>query len=121
MLPHITQVPPEPWPSGYGEIIAMLDVEADALAARCGLQWFQGTDNLADYDAAIVQLPSGRRLALVRHHGDPEPGTEVHADVHDDVQDAIRELLEGLELPDTVVTWMREAQAVPVAASGPVH
>jgi hypothetical protein len=118
---QIKQVPPEPWPSGYGEIVAMLDVEADALAVQCGLEWFQGTDNLADYDAALVQLPSGRRLGFVRHHGNPEPGTEVHADVHDDVHDAVRELLEALELSATAVTWMREGQAVPIAASGQVH
>jgi hypothetical protein len=121
MQSRIKQVPPEPWPSGYGEIIAMLDVAAESLTTRYGLQWFEGADNLDYYSAALVQLQSGRRLGFVRHHGDPQPGTEVHADVHDDVQDAVRELLEALELPETAVTWMREANAVPVAASGQVH
>jgi hypothetical protein len=117
----ITQVRPAPWPSGYGEIIAMLDVAAESLAARYNLKWFEGTDNLGDYDAVIVQVASGRRLGLVRHHGDPEPGTEVHADVNDDVRDAVRELLQALELPEDVVTWMREAVVVPEAAGAQAH
>jgi hypothetical protein len=121
MRPSITQVPPEPWPGVYGEIIAMLDVAPESLTTRYGLQWFEGTDNLDNYSAALVQLRSGRRLGFVRHHGDPQPGTEVHADVHDDVQEVVRELLEGLELPETAVTWMREAQAVPIATLGQVH
>lgn len=115
----ITQVPPKPWPSGYGEIVAMLNVPPESLATRHSLKWFEGTDNLGDYDAAIVQLSSGRRLGLAWHHRDPEPGTEVHADAHDDVHDAVRELLQALELPEDVVTWMREA--VPEPASAQVH
>lgn len=118
---RIEQVLPEPWPSGYGEIVAILDVAAESLTTRYGLQWFEGTDNLDDYHAVMIQLPSGRRLGFVRHHCDPEPGTEVHADVHDDVQDAVRELLEALELPETTVTWMREAHAVTGTASAPAH
>jgi hypothetical protein len=117
----ITQVPPDPWPSGYGEIIAMLDMGSESLATRYNLKWFESTDNLGDYDAAMIQLRSGRRLGLVRHHGDPEPGTEVHADVQDDVHDAIRELLQALDLPEESVTWLRDAVAVPEPASAQVH
>jgi hypothetical protein len=120
MRQHITQVAAQPWPSGYGEIIAMLDVAPELLAARYSLQFFDGTDNLGDYRAAIVQLPSGRRLGFARHHGDPEPGTEVHADMHDDPQTAIRELLQALELPDRAVTWLRHALVAPEPA-GQVH
>lgn len=54
MRQHIAQVPAQPWPSGYGEIIAMLDVAPELLAARYSLQFFDGTDNLGDYRAAIV-------------------------------------------------------------------
>lgn len=117
----IKQVPPEPWHSGYGEIIAMLNLAAESLADSYGVEWFEGTDNLGDYHAAIVQLPSGRRLGLVRHQGDPEPGTEVHADVHDDVNTAVGELLQALELPEDAVTWLRDAIAVPEPASARAH
>lgn len=113
MQSTFVQVAPRPWPSGYGEIIALLDVASESLAARHGLQWFEGTDNLGDYQAAIVQLPSGRRVGLARHHGTPEPGTEVHADVHDDVHEAVQELLRALDLPEHAVTWLRGTLPVP--------
>ncbi|HEX5869564.1 MAG TPA: hypothetical protein VFY65_04050 [Longimicrobium sp.] len=85
----------------------MLDVEAESLAARYGLRWFEGTDNLDNYSAALVRLPSGRRIGFARHHGNPERGTEVHADVNEDVDDAVRELLQALDLSRTSVIWMR--------------
>src|SRR5688572_19832477 len=116
MRQAITQVPPQPWPSGYGEIIAMLDIAPELLAARYALQFFDGTDNLGHYRAAIVQLPSGRRLGFARHHGDPEPGTEVHADAQDDPQTVIRELLHALQLPESTVTWLRDALVAPEPA-----
>ncbi|HEU0300593.1 MAG TPA: hypothetical protein VFR37_14080 [Longimicrobium sp.] len=117
----IRQVPPEPWPSGYGEIIAMLKVAPKVLTRRYGLKWFEGTDNLGDYEAVIVRLASGRRLGLAWHHGDPEPGTEVHADLHDDVHGAVRELLHALDLSEHAVTWMRDALPAPEPESAHVH
>lgn len=109
----ILQIEPEPWPSGYGEVIATLDVPLDHLAARYSLELFEGTDNLGDYRAAIVQVPSGRRFGLARHDGDPEDGTEVHADQHDDPQAVIPELLRALGLSENSVTWLRDALVAP--------
>lgn len=103
----ILQVQPEPWPSGHGEAIAMLDVALDLLADRHGLKFFEGTDNLGDYHAAAIRLPSGRRVGLLRHGGAPYAGVALYADAHDDTQDAVREFLQAAELPETVVSWMR--------------
>jgi hypothetical protein len=105
----ITQVPSRPWPSGYGEIMAMIDVPLDHLVRSHALELFDGTNNLGDYRAAVVQLGSGRVLGLARHDGHPEQGTEVHADVNDDPHAAITELLHTLDLSEKLVTWLRES------------
>jgi hypothetical protein len=94
-----TQTEPTPWPSGHGEAAAVVARSPEALAARYGLQFFEGNDNL---DA------SGRRLGLLRHCGNPSPGTELHADARDDFLDAIREFLDAFELSADDLAWVRQ-------------
>jgi len=118
----IEQVPPQRWPSGYGEVIAMIHVAPESLVERYSLELFEGSDNLGYYDAAMIQLPSGRRVGLVRHRGDPTPGIEVHADIQDNTTDAVREVLQVLGLPNSTVSWMRDALAIHTdAAPAQVH
>ncbi|HSU15380.1 MAG TPA: hypothetical protein VLK66_14840 [Longimicrobium sp.] len=106
--PAFTQVDPAPWPSGYGNVIATVDVPIEELAERHGLALFSGSDNLDAYRAAAVRLRSGRRLGLVRHDGDPAPGTELHADAGDDVLDALREFLDAFDLSADDLLWVRD-------------
>ncbi len=113
MHTRFQQIQPEPWPSGYGGIIALLDTSPDFLSSRHGLSFFEGTDNLDDYRAAAVQLPSGRRVAIVRHIGAVHPGVEVHADAHDDPAAAVDELLIAFELPRGTCSWLRDESGVP--------
>lgn len=115
------QIQPQPWPSGYGEAIALIEPSPEWLSAEYGFSFFEGTDNLDDYRAAAVKLPSGRMVGILRHAGAPYEGVEVHADVRDDVRDAVRELLQALELPEDVVTWIREAVVVPEPAAAQAH
>jgi hypothetical protein len=115
------QIQPEPWPSGYGEVIALIEPSPEWLSAQYGLSFFEGTDNLDDYRAAAIQLSSGRIVGILRHVGAPYQGTEVYADAHDDVHDAVRELLQALELSEDVVTWLREAVVVPEQAGAQAH
>lgn len=116
MHTRFRQVQPEPWPSGYGEIMALLNASPESLAARFGLSFFEGTDNLDDYRAAAIRLPSGRRIALVRHIGAAFSGVEVHADAHDEPAMVVDELLESLDLPRGTCTWLRDEAAVPSGA-----
>jgi hypothetical protein len=118
MQTRIVQVQPQPWPSGYGEVVAVLDLDLDALAERYALLLYEGTDNLDDYRAAAIQLPSGRRVGLLRHAGAPSDELELYADAHDDPDAATRELLNALELPMSTCSWLR--QSVPASAGRPV-
>jgi hypothetical protein len=47
-------------------------------------------------------------LGLVRHLGDPGPGTEVHADTADDFVSALREFLDAFDLSVEDLSWMRD-------------
>jgi hypothetical protein len=117
MQARILQVQPEPWPSGYGEAMAVLDLDLQALAGRHGFVLYEGTDNLDDYQAVALQLPSGRRVGLLRHAGAPSGESEMYADAHDDPDSATRELLDALELPSGTCRWLR--QSVPASAGSP--
>lgn len=108
MQAGIVQVHPEPWPSGYGDAVAMLDVPLQVLAERLSLDLFTGDDNLGDYEAAAIQLPSGRTVGLLRHSGAPDGETEVHADSQEEPSEVIRELLDSLQMPPSACSWLRE-------------
>jgi hypothetical protein len=110
---RFVQVQPQPWPSGYGEVAAILDLNLESLADRYSLELYEGTDNLDDYHAVAIRLPSGRRVGLLRHAGAPAHEVEMYADAQDDPDTAMRELLEALELPLITCIWLR--QAIPPA------
>jgi hypothetical protein len=107
-MSSFTQTEPVPWPSGYGEAAAVVALSPEALATSYGLRFFEGSDNLDDYDAAAIRLQSGRRIGLLRHRGNPSPGTELHADARDDFLDAIREFLDAFELSVDDLVWVRQ-------------
>jgi RNA polymerase sigma factor (sigma-70 family) len=97
-----------PWPSGHGEAAAVVALSPGVLSERYGLRFFEGSDNLDLYDAAAIRLGSGRRLGLLRHRGNPSPGTEVHTDAHDDFLEAIQEFVETFELEYDDLIWTRD-------------
>jgi hypothetical protein len=106
--PAFEQVEPTPWPSGYGDAIAVVRVQPDHFSRVFGLNFFSGCDNLDDYKAGAIRLRSGRMLGLLRHVGSPDPGTEVHADASDDFVSALREFLDAFDLSVEDLSWMRD-------------
>jgi hypothetical protein len=103
-----TQIEPSPWPSGHGDLVAVISTPIEILSDRYGLSLFQGSDNLDAYRAAAVRLRSGRHVGLLRHEGAPVPGTELHADAADDFLSALREFLDAFELSADDLQWVRE-------------
>ena len=102
------QIEPTPWPSGRGEAVAVIELSPETFAREFGLRFFDGSDNLDLYVAAALRLPSGRQVGLLRHAGNPAPGTELHVDAKDDVVDAIREFIETFGLTADELPWVRE-------------
>ncbi|MFL5383540.1 MAG: hypothetical protein ACJ8GN_13565 [Longimicrobiaceae bacterium] len=106
-MSSFTQTKPIPWPGGHGEAAAVVALSPAALADRYGLRFYEESDNLDFYDAAAVRLDSGRRVGLLRHHGNPSPGTELHVDAGERLLDAIREFLDAFDLHANDLTWVR--------------
>ena len=108
-----------PW-----EPVATLVPEPDELHARLAIA-FQETHDQLDYlKLGVLDLASGRRIALIRHTRSPGPGTDVHVllpqqftsatdlpgvmaaiDRHQDA--LITETLSALGIDAQAVSWRR--------------
>ena len=107
-----------PW-----EPVVVLVPEPRDLHARLGIA-FQETHDQLDYlQLAVLDLASGRRIALIRHSRNPAPGTEVHVlprqftsatdlsgvmaaiDCHQDA--LVTETLSALGIDAQEVSWRR--------------
>lgn len=106
--PAFTQIEATPWPSGYAEAIAVVRLQPEQFTRAFGLRFSEGSDNLDSYEAAPLRLRSGRLLGLLRHVGDPGPGTKVYADAADDFVGALREFLDAFDLSADDLSWMRD-------------
>lgn len=104
----LQQADRQPWPSGTGKAIAVLRLGPEELTARYSLRFVEDYDNLDYYVASGVRLPSGRRVVLLRHRGNPDPGTVVEADSRDNSSEARRELLDALGLAEEAFAWTPE-------------
>jgi hypothetical protein len=103
-----TQIEPVPWPSGHGEMVAVLTLSPETLGERHDLEFAAGSDNLDAYVAAAVRLGSGRAVGLLRHRGSPAPGAELYVDAGDDYLEAIREFFDCFGLTSGSLDWVRE-------------
>jgi hypothetical protein len=57
--------------------VAVLRMEPDELTSKGVLSFREGFDDLDYLVFAMLSLPSGREVTLVRHTNAPSPGTEV--------------------------------------------
>jgi len=53
--PAFAQIEPTPWPSGYGDAIAVTRVRPELFSRAFGLSFFEGSDNLDAYEAAAIR------------------------------------------------------------------
>lgn len=109
--PAFEQNEPTPWPSGYGDAIAVVRTQPELFSRTFGLTFSGGSDNLDAYGAAAIHLRLGRVVALLRHLGDWGSGTEVHADTADEFVSALREFLDSFDLSVEDLSWMRDDAA----------
>jgi hypothetical protein len=90
-------------------VIATLRPRASVLADRLGIQLQQSFDDVDALSLAVLETPSGNRVALVDRLRAPVPATEVHANVQDPT--AARRLLDALlaalDLDADSVMWWR--------------
>jgi|SRR5579884_405868 len=123
----IRQVTPHKhFPSRDSRALATLRFSPEELAARYGLEFEEDYDDLDCFKLAAIALEDGNQAWLMRHRGNPEPGTDVYVDSLADLA-ATREQLERiLGVTDADFTWFapgaetkkRPAEASPAQAAG---
>jgi hypothetical protein len=103
----------DPWPalSKLREIVGLLRLAPDELRDLYALDFVQDSDDLDYFEASVIRLPSGRLVALLRHRGNPAPGTEILVEASDDRTAARAELLRALNLPLQSLSWSRPEQS----------
>lgn len=95
------------WVSGVSAEVAILSLEPKELERRAGVQFTAGSDDLDDLVEAILTLPTGRQVHLVRHQHHPHPGTHVFADAQEDTDNVVAELLAVLQVGPGDIAWKR--------------
>jgi hypothetical protein len=87
--------------------VAMFDREPYDFKTNNGLVFRSGYDDLDYLDFAMLTLPSGHDVTLVRHKGSPQPGTElcVRSDLNT-VASVIRETCAFLSINESSLQWI---------------
>jgi hypothetical protein len=100
--------------------VAMFDREPHDLSENTDLVFRLGYDDLDYLDFAMLTLPSGRDVTLVRHQGSPQPGTELCVRSNlEDVASVIRETCAFLSINESSLQWIHPSieQQITVANS----
>jgi hypothetical protein len=87
--------------------VVMFEQEPHDFQTNNGLVFRSGCDDLDYLDFAMLTLPSGHDVTLVRHKGSPQPGTElcVRSDL-EDVASAIHETCTFLKINASSLQWI---------------
>ena len=87
--------------------VAMFKQEPHDFPTNNSLVFRSGYDDLDYLDFAMLTLPSGHDVTLVRHKGSPQPGTElcVRSDL-DTVASVIRETCAFLNITKFDLQWI---------------
>lgn len=76
------------------------------LAARYRLVFEEDADDLDTYQLAAIELADASQVWLMRHRGNPTPGTVVYADAHADAERTRRLLADAFGLRKGDFRWV---------------
>lgn len=110
------QFPPkvDDWPKGDFIPRARVSLAPIEFTKRLGIKFVTDFDNLDYYDGAMLQLPSGLLIRLIRHKNDHTRGTDVclpRTEVQ--VGARVQEVLAELKLDRSEVTWLSAGEPEP--------
>lgn len=111
---HVPQVRPDDrFPSGDGRPLATLRFSPEELATRFGLTFEEDYDDLDWFDLAAIALPDRSQAWLMRHRGNPEPGTTVYVDASAHPARTKELVQQVLGLADEDFCWIAPAADAP--------
>ena len=97
------------FPNGAGQPIAILALEPPELAARYGLGFGTGFDDVDYSRFTNFELGDGSHVLLLKHLRAPIAGTEIWADSKADWPATIAALLAKLDLTEQDLLWRADA------------
>lgn len=107
--PRFAQLPASKWPKGLHFPGAVIGVDPSELEKR-GAQFFEDSDDLDRYKAALLRFEDGTQCALVRYARAPKPGTSIWVEKSSpDIQVVVENVLDVFDLPRHCITWEGEA------------
>lgn len=98
--------PHDHFPSGDSRALVEVSFDPAELAARFGLAFEEGSDDLDRYQRAVIALPDGSQAWLVKYRGERDAGTTVYVDATADPGETKRLLLRTLALADKDLRWV---------------
>jgi uncharacterized protein YjbI with pentapeptide repeats len=104
------------------DIVAMIRQEPAEIGKLNGLEFQNSYDDLDYLTFAILSLPSGNKVALVRHQHSPEPGIEICVSHNQqNVAEVIKETLDRVNLTSDDLTWIHpEYQQIYESRKSPI-
>ena len=89
------------------KLVAIIRQEPSDIIASQQLKFIKSFDDLDYLTYAVLSLPSGNRVSLVRHQNSPQPGTEICVNRNlDTVTATIEEMLIAMNLTLKDLTWI---------------
>lgn len=88
-------------------LVGMIRQEMYEIAELNNLEFVNSFDDLDYLVFTVLTLPSGNRIALIRHQNSPSPGTEicVQKDISG-IEEIIEEALTTMNLSRNDLTWV---------------
>ncbi len=105
--------PHDHFPSGDSRALATLRFSPEELAECFELAFEEGFDGLDWFALAAIALPDGSQAWLMRHQGNPEPGTVVYVDADADLDQARAQVVQVLVLSPEDFLWVSPFVASP--------
>ncbi len=97
------------------ELIATVKFKPSYFTSSNQLNFISSYDDLDFLVFALVDLPSGNRVALVRHQNAPYFGTEIYlAPNLSSANSVLAEALDALNISNTDIEWIRPDLNLPV-------
>ena len=89
------------------KLVAIIRQEPSDIIASQQLKFIKSFDDLDYLTYAVLSLPSGNRVGLVRHKNSPSPGTEICVSHnHPNTSAVLKEALVEMNLTSNDLSWI---------------
>jgi hypothetical protein len=100
----VRQISIQDWPLGLEQDIAFLSIDPKEIRRRSNIRFEIASDNLDEFQGAVVRSDSGKFFALQGYRNSPVRGTKLI--LMNGSQEGIREAIDLMKLRRSDVSWV---------------